>query len=226
WPAYAGSDQGDPGQVVYGRLVLGEHDQGRAGPVQPRVHPAGDLLAPGEREPDVDVVGHLVGLQGPPDLLGDLLIRGHRVERERLRRAPQPGQVLGQPENAPLIKAQALPDRVPALHCGVELADRRLVAVGEAAAHVHDDVDIAFVEGLEHGSSFAKRAGRPPGGGRAGARNTAGTARPGPRARRAAPAGARGRARTRWTAIRSHTSTGPTPRRCHAARPATTASPG
>ena len=126
WPPHAGGDQGDPGQVVDGRLVFGEHDQSRPGPVQPRIHPAGDLLAPGEREPDVHVVGHPVGAQGPPHLLGDLLVGGHGVERERLRRAPQPGQVLGQPEDAPLVQAQALPDRVAALYGGVERADRRL----------------------------------------------------------------------------------------------------
>ena len=153
--AHARGDQGDPGRVVHRRLVLGQHDQRRPRLVQPRVHPTGDLHPPGQREPDVDSVGHVVGLQRAPDLAGDLLVRGHRVERQCLRRPPQPGQVLVQPEDSAVVDPQALPHRVAALHGGVERADRRLGPVRQAPGDVDDQVPVALVELLQHRYSLS-----------------------------------------------------------------------
>ena len=72
------------------------------------------------------------------------------VERERLGRVPQPGQVLVQPEDPPGVEPQALPDRVAALDRGVERAHRGPVAVGELAAHVDDQVAVALIVILQH----------------------------------------------------------------------------
>ena len=62
----------------------------------------------------------------------------------------QPGQVLVQPEDLPGVQPQPLPDRVAALDDRVERAHRRLVAVGERAVHVDDQVAVALIEALQH----------------------------------------------------------------------------
>src|SRR4029077_16039018 len=72
------------------------------------------------------------------------------LERERLGRGPQPGQVLVQPEDAPGVEPQALPDRVTALDRGVERADHGPVPMAEPAAHVDDEVAVALVINLQH----------------------------------------------------------------------------
>jgi hypothetical protein len=60
--AHARGDQRDAGRVVHRVLELGQHDERRAGLVEPRVHAGGDLDTAGEGEPDVHAVPHAVGV--------------------------------------------------------------------------------------------------------------------------------------------------------------------
>ena len=53
-------------------------------------------------------------------------------------------------ENAAVIEPQSFPDRVAALHRGIERADAGLVPVHELAVDVHQQVAVLFVELLEH----------------------------------------------------------------------------
>ena len=84
------------------------------------------------------------------NLVGDLLGRGDLLERERLGRVPQPGQVLVEPEDAPGVEPQSLPNRVAALDGGVERAHPGPVPVAEPAAHVDDQVAVALIVTLQH----------------------------------------------------------------------------
>jgi len=72
------------------------------------------------------------------------------VEGQRPGRGAQPGQVLVQPEDPPVVQPEPLPDRVAALDGRVERAHRGVVAVGEPAAHVDDQVAVALIEDLKH----------------------------------------------------------------------------
>jgi hypothetical protein len=53
-------------------------------------------------------------------------------------------------ENAAIVKSQAFPGRVAALHRRIERTDSRLIAMHETAADVYDQVPVLFVELLEH----------------------------------------------------------------------------
>src|ERR1039457_6196548 len=70
--------------------------------------------------------------------------------RTRAGRAAQPGQVLAQPEDLPVVEPQAFPDRVAALDGRVERAHPRLVAVAEPAAYVDDEITVTLIEDLQH----------------------------------------------------------------------------
>ena len=85
---------------------------------------------------------------------------GHRRERQRLRRAPQPGQVLGELEDPAAVQPQPLPHRVAALHDRVERADPGLVAVDQGVVDPDDQVAVALVVLLLHVSSSAQAVGR------------------------------------------------------------------
>ncbi len=81
-PPHRAGDQPNARLVVDRRLVLGEHDERRAGLVQPRVHAARDLDPPRQREPDVNVVSHLVRRERLLDLGDDLVVRRDLGEGE------------------------------------------------------------------------------------------------------------------------------------------------
>src|ERR1019366_8215700 len=109
-----------------------------AGLVSRRVHVRGYLRGGGQGEADVHAIGHLVGRERAPDLRDDLRVGGNRLEGQRLGRAPQPGQVLRQPEDPALVDPQALPHCGAALEGGVERADRGLVPVRQPPADTDD----------------------------------------------------------------------------------------
>jgi hypothetical protein len=135
--------------------VLGEHDQGRAGGVEPRVHAGGDLDPPRQRQTDVDAVEHRVRLECAADLLDDLRTRGDDLKRERSGRIGEPIEVLLEPEDAARVQPQSLPHGIAALHDRIEWAHRGLVAMHQSAADVDDQVAVAVVEALQHADSQA-----------------------------------------------------------------------
>ena len=151
-PPDAGGDQRDPARVVHRRLVLRQHDERGPGLVKPGVHPAGDLDSAGQGEPDMHVVGHLVGGQSPADFLRDLRVCRDLLEGQRQGRPAQPGQMLSEPEDPAPVQAQTLPDGVTALHDRVERTDRGLVPMREPAANADDQVPVALIKGLQHGA--------------------------------------------------------------------------
>ena len=108
----AARDQREAARVVDRRLVLGQHDQRRAGLVEPRVHAAGDLHAARQRQPDVDAVA---SSRWPPSVrrisLDDRLVRRDLGERQRQGRAAQPVEVLDRAGRCGRRRAAALPRR-------------------------------------------------------------------------------------------------------------------
>lgn len=143
-------DQLEARPLVYRRLVLGEDDERGSRPVEARIHATGDLQPPRQREPDVHPVPHAVRRERPADLLDDLLIRGNLGEGERQGGGPEPGEVLPQLEDAPVVQAQPLPDRIAPLHNRVERADAGFVAVNERPVHVDDEIAVPLVKPLQH----------------------------------------------------------------------------
>src|SRR5205823_6481114 len=93
---------------------------------------------------------HLIRFQRAADLLSDLLVRWNLRICQGQRRAAQPVEMLVESKDATVVQAQALPDRVAALHDGVERADGGLVAMHEPAVDVDDEIAISLVERLEH----------------------------------------------------------------------------
>jgi hypothetical protein len=142
-------DQADPGPVVDRVLELGQHDQRRPGDVEPGIHARGELDAAGQRQADVDAGVHRISGQRPADLGHEGLAGGHGGEPQGVGRPAQPGQVLLQREDPAVGQPQALPDRVAALHDGIERGHPRLVPVRQAAADVDDQVAVALVELLQ-----------------------------------------------------------------------------
>ncbi len=84
---------------------------------------------------------------------------GSVLEGQRLGRATQPGEVLGQLEDPPVVQAQALPHGVTALHDGVERTDPGLVGSAEDTADVDDQPVVARVVALLHVSPSEIRWG-------------------------------------------------------------------
>jgi hypothetical protein len=99
--------------------------------IQAGIHARGDLHPAGQSQPDVHTVPHPVGVEGAPNLADDLLFGGNVCKGQRQRRTAQPGQVLAEYEfeDTSIVDAQLFPDRVAALHDGIERADARLIAV-------------------------------------------------------------------------------------------------
>ena len=149
--AYGRGGEREAGSVVDGRLELREDDQRGAGLVEPRVHPARDLRPAREREPDVDAVAHVVGVQRAAELLHDGVARGYARDGDGFGGVRQPREVLVEAEDLAVVEAEAFPDAVAALHERVEGGDARFVAVEKLAVDVDDEVAVALVEGLQHG---------------------------------------------------------------------------
>jgi hypothetical protein len=98
----------------------------------------------------VDAGVHRISGQRPADLGRQGLVSRHGGEPQGVRRPAQPRQVLLQREDPAVGQPQALPDRVAALHDGIERGHPRLVPVRQAAADVDDQVAVALVELLQH----------------------------------------------------------------------------
>ncbi len=168
-----------------------------------------------------------------PHLAGDLLVGRDRLERERRGRAAQPGQVLVQPEDPPLVQPQPFPDRVAALHRGVERADARprLRWTGRPATLT---MRSRLRSSKAWSTGFLRLRGAAAQGPAAGESRLcvqplvvrAAAARPArPGAAGSGRAGGPVGAEPGGAPIRSHTSSGPTPRRSRAAPAARTAWP-
>ena len=111
-----------------GGLPLREDDKCRPVNIERRVHRRRALLPAGEGEAHVRAVPHAVGGKGLEDSRRNLLV-GMRVLEVQGPGAPEEAlQVPVQLEDLTAVNADALPDRVAALHGGVEGRDGVLVA--------------------------------------------------------------------------------------------------
>ena len=63
----------------------------------------------------MNIVPHLIRLEGSSDLLLQVIVRGDFAKRERPRGSAQAGKVFLESEDAAMIDAQAFPHRVAAL---------------------------------------------------------------------------------------------------------------
>ncbi len=78
-------------------------------------------------------VAHAVGFECLFDVLDYRLARGDIGEADHRRGFLEAREVLVELEDAPVVDAQAFPDRIAALDDGVEHGDRGRVAVDEGA---------------------------------------------------------------------------------------------
>ena len=74
--------------------------------------------------------------------VGEVMVKGRS----------QPVEMFTQPEDPPLVDAQAFPHRIPSLHSAVERADSRLAAVMKRPIDIDEDLAVSFIEGLKHQS--------------------------------------------------------------------------
>ena len=58
--------------------------------------------------------------------------------------------MLVQLEDAAVVKPQSFPDRVPALHRGIERTDPGLIAMDKPTVDVDDQVAVFLVKFLQH----------------------------------------------------------------------------
>jgi hypothetical protein len=98
----------------------------------------------------VHVVAHVVGLQGAPQLLDDVVRGRNLVEGEGFCGVAQALQVVEQAENGAVVKPKALPHAVAALDDAVEGTHPGLVAMYEFAVDVDDEIFVSGVGGLSH----------------------------------------------------------------------------
>lgn len=143
-------DQAEARLVVDRRLELREHDERRPGLVEPGVHPARDLLAAREGQPDMDAIAHGIGLKRPANLSRDILVTGNFFEGDGPGRASEPIEVLGEAKNLAIVKTEPFPDSVASLNHGVKRRNNGFIPVNDLAINVDEEVSISFVELLEH----------------------------------------------------------------------------
>src|ERR1035437_8994917 len=107
-----------------------------------------------QHKPEVDVIGHLVRGERAFDFPDDFFVRRNLRERERERAMAQAVEMFDEFENFSTIQAQAFPNRIAALHGGIEGADASLITVQKFSVDVDDQVAVFFVEGLKHGDAM------------------------------------------------------------------------
>ena len=98
----------------------------------------------------MDAVAHFVCGKRAFDFLDDLFARRNFDERQRAGRTLQPFEMLVQLEDTAVVKTQAFPDRIAALHCRIKRTDSSLVPMHQLSVDVDNQAAVSVVEFLQH----------------------------------------------------------------------------